>query len=175
MPQNNEREAVRNLQRYLKQLSYTEDTILSPPVDGIFDDSTANALIAFQRLHSLPENGVADKATWDKLYAEYLLSLERNTPPMRLDIFPRTPDDYFMSLGDEYFLVGIIQLLLNELTIIYDAFVPLVISGIFDEATEANIAEFQSKNLLEPTGRLDKKTWNRLIEAYDNYAKDYIK
>ena len=92
-----------------------------------------------------------------------------------LDLFPRVPDDYSLRRGDEYFLVNTVQFLLNELRIIYDSFIPLVISGIFDEATETNVMDFQKKNKLDATGRVDKETWNKIIEAYENYAGGYLK
>ena len=86
--------AVYNLQRYLRQISYTDKRIPAPPVDGIFGEQTKKSLIEFQRTHSLLPNGIADKATWDALYAEYLLSRSLYAPPMALDVFPRTPDGY---------------------------------------------------------------------------------
>lgn len=175
MSNSNEREAIRNLQTYLRQLSYTDQSIASPPIDGIFDTVTENSLRAFQRRSALPESGVADRATWNRLYEEYLLSLEENSPPERLSLFPRVPDGYYLSLGDEYYLVSIIQLLLNELRIIYDSFIPLVVSGVFDEATEANVIDFQNRNQLPATGRVDKATWDRIAKSFGNYAYDYVR
>jgi peptidoglycan hydrolase-like protein with peptidoglycan-binding domain len=93
---------------------------------------------------------------------------------MTLDIFPRVPDDYSVSLGDDFFLVSIIQFLLNELTIAYDSFIPLLISGVYDEATAKNIREFQQKNALEESGNVNKETWNRLVEAYSASASNYV-
>lgn len=170
-----ERDAITNIQRYLRQLSYTQNEIPSPPVDGIFGDATRASLEAFQRTHSLTPSGIADKATFDKLYEEYIASLALYSAPLALEIFPRTPDGYYLSLGDEFFLVSVIQLLLNELRIIYDSFIPLVISGVFDEATEANVSDFQAKRGLPPDGRVDKATWDALVRAYKNYASDYLR
>ncbi|MBQ8140996.1 MAG: peptidoglycan-binding protein [Clostridia bacterium] len=175
MAQISERDAVTNLQRYLRQLSYTEKSIPPLPIDGIFENATREALIAFQRLYSLSPSGVADRETWNKLYEEYLKSISKNQAPRMLDLFPRVPDDYSLRRGDEYFLVNTVQFLLNELRIIYDSFIPLVISGIFDEATETNVMDFQKKNKLDATGRVDKETWNKIIEAYENYAGGYLK
>ena len=167
-------EAVYNLQRYLRQLSYTDPRISSPPEDGIFGEATKKSLTEFQRTHALLPSGVADKETWDALYAEYLLSTALYAPPRALDIFPRVPDGYSVSPGDEFFLVNIIQFLLNELRILYDSFIPLLISGVYDDATAANIREFQRKNLLEESGRVDKRTWDRLVEAYEANASNYV-
>lgn len=175
MPYISSKDAITNLQRYLRQLSYTEPDIPSPPIDGIFDSATQNSLIAFQKKYGLPQSGVGDRDTWNKLYEEYLDSISRYSPPSDLSVFPRVPEGYAVSRGDEYFLVGIIQLLLNELKIIYDSFIPLIINGIFDEQTEANIIDFQKKNRLSPTGKVDKATWDSLVRAYALYAADYVR
>ena len=166
--------AVYNLQRYLRQLSYTDKRISAPPVDGIFGEQTKKSLTEFQRTQSLLPNGIADKETWDALYAEYLLSTALYAPPMALDIFPRVPDGYSVSLGDEFFLVSIIQFLLNELRIAYDSFIPLLVNGVYNEATAENIRDFQRRNQLSDSGRVDKATWDALARAYNAYAANYI-
>ena len=166
--------AVYNLQRYLRQLSYTYPRISSPPQDGIFGDKTKKSLTEFQRANSLIPSGVADKESWDALYAAYLLSTAAYAPPRPLDVFPRVPDGYSVSLGDEFFLVSIIQFLLNELRIVYDSFIPIFVSGVYDEATAENIRQFQRKNALSDTGRVDKETWDALSRAYNEYAANYV-
>ena len=166
--------AVYNLQRYLRQLSYADPRISAPPQDGIFDEKTKKSLTEFQRAHSLIPSGVADRETWDMLYSEYLLSTALYSPPRALDVFPRVPDGYAVSLGDEFFLVSIIQFLLNELRIIYDSFIPLFINGVYDEATAANVRNFQRKNRIADSGKVDKETWNALVRAYNEYAANYV-
>ena len=170
-----EEQAIRNIQRYLRQLSYEDPSIPSPPIDGILDTVTHDSILAFQKKHALAQNGVVDKKTWDMLYAEYLTSIAALSPPSPLYLFPRVPEGYYISKGDEYFLVSIIQLLLNELSIIYDSLIPLAINGIYDDATEKNIRDFQSKNDIAITGNTNKETWNKLVEAYRNYAFDYVR
>lgn len=166
--------AVANLQRYLRQLSYTNAEISSPPIDGIFEDKTRRSLTEFQKLYGLPQSGVADKASWDKLYLEYLRSLALYSPPLSLNIFPRVPDGYSVTLGDEFFLVSVIQFLLNELRIIYDSFIPLLVSGIYDETTAENIRIFQRKNKINETGTVNKETWDALVEAWNKNAANYV-
>lgn len=41
------------------------------PVSGIYDRLTGEAVLIFQRANSLPETGIADRKTWQKLTAEY--------------------------------------------------------------------------------------------------------
>ena len=63
-----EREAIRNVQRYLRQLSYTDSEIPPVPVDGIFGEATSNSLMAFQQKNGLRVSGVADRESFDALY-----------------------------------------------------------------------------------------------------------
>jgi len=58
----NQAPAVENLQRYLRQLSYDQPEIPAPPIDGIFESQTEEALRQFQRSRGLPVTGSADRA-----------------------------------------------------------------------------------------------------------------
>ena len=84
----NEKDAVRNMQRYLRQLSYTDSDIPPVPIDGIFGEATSNSLIAFQRKNGLAATGVADRESWDALYRNYLSSVRRFAPPKGFSPFP---------------------------------------------------------------------------------------
>lgn len=168
----NKEEAVTNLQRYLRRLSFEYDTqnMPRPPIDGIFDTDTENALIAFQRQMGLPPTGVADKQTWDRLFEEYMRVTEAERLAQGLFIFPDTPKDYAISKGDALTLVRILQLLLLELKLTYDIFEDITENGVFDEKTEAAVKEFQAANLLPVTGEVDRRTWNRIVREYANLA-----
>ena len=67
----NQKQAITNLQRYLRRLSYEYLSTPRVPIDGIFGESTKNALSEFQRENGLDVTGVADKRTWDSLFSEY--------------------------------------------------------------------------------------------------------
>lgn len=73
-----EREARRNIQRYLRQLSYFEPAIPSPPIDGVEGGDTTAAIKAFQKLEGLPETGTVDDTTFD-LISNHISHLLRNT------------------------------------------------------------------------------------------------
>ena len=162
-----EKDAIRNLQIYLRRLSYINDDTIKAPIDGIFESSTQNALRQFQRNNDLPVTGVADRATWDALYAQYLIELKRLTLPDPIIPFPSFPTDYKTSLGEESFLVSIIQYMLRELSIIYDTFNDVKITGKYDHITKDAISDFQKRNGLSDTGEVDKATWNALARIYN--------
>lgn len=162
-----ERDAIINLQRYLRRLSYLDDDRISSPIDGIFESHTENALRQFQRNNDLSVTGTADRKTWDLLYAQYLAELHRLSLPEPFIPFPSYPDDHAVTLGDESFIASVIQHILIELAFIYDQFDDVKMSGIYDESTQNAVREFQKRNSLEPTGDTDKQTWNALANAYN--------
>jgi len=164
------RAAIENLQRYLRRLSYARSEIPPPPVDGMFDTRTEESLSAFQRLYSLPMTGRADRATWELLFAEFLALSERDEV-VRVDLFPKTPSGYVAKRGEESAFVLLLQCLLSEIGVVYEFLPAVTPSGIYDEATENAVREFQRIGGLPPTGELDRRTYNRLIREYEFYAK----
>lgn len=162
-----QQDAVRNLQRYLLQLSFENNGISPPPVDGIFDTATEQSLMDYQKTKGLQPTGRADYATWTLLYNDYLASLILKDIPRSINAFPRFPENYSFANGSQSPLVTLLQYLLNELRLTYDEINAIPITGIFDEATEAGVRKFQSRNGLENTGEVDKSTWNALADAYN--------
>ena len=45
MEHDTRKDAVNNLQRYLRQLSYTDPDITAPPIDSIFEKATADSVV----------------------------------------------------------------------------------------------------------------------------------
>lgn len=163
----NLQDAIFNLQKYLRALSYTNDAIIPPPVDGIFDSATERSVRSFQEAFGLNANGIVDKSTWDAIYGQYLIAQEKSED---LPFFPSSPRDYSASLGEESAFVAIVQILLRELSVIYDGFPTIEISGKFDSPTESAIKELQRASGLAPTGLLDKITYKRLLYDLSRHA-----
>ena len=164
----NEEQAITNLQKYLRQLSYFNDDIQPIAINGTWNDETRNALIAFQRMNGLSPTGVADEQTWNLLFSQYMNSLEENSPPSRVSFFPREPSGQSIGLGDESFIVSVIQYMLSEIAVLYDGFESVEITGKYDEDTQAAISEFQKRNLFPQSGRVDKRTWDRIVISLDS-------
>ena len=144
-----------------------DDDMIKVPIDGIFETYTQNAVRQFQRNNDLPLTGVADRQTWDAVYQAYLKELERIALPDPIIPFPSFPVDYKIALGEESFLVSIVQHMLQELSTIYDTFDAVKINGKYDDTTKEAIKDFQERNGLMPTGEVDKATWNALSRIYN--------
>ena len=74
---------VRELQKYLLELSYATHGYPHLSIDGIFGVQTRDVLSLFQRRNRLPVTGVADRRTWEALYAAYLLARAAREPVHR--------------------------------------------------------------------------------------------
>ncbi len=172
-PKTNEQEAIRNLQRYLRQLSYVDNRIPAPPIDGIYDTGTRDALRAFQRTEALAETGVVDAATWELLFERYEESLVREGAPVPIAQFPRLSPGYALREGDESFLVRLIQYALGELDLIYEGLGDVPQTGIYDEETMEAVRSFQRRHGLPQTGEVDRTTWDALATTYNREFGGY--
>ena len=65
------------LQSILTQLSNENPSISQPDHNGVLDESTSEALAAFQFLAGLPPTGELDKITWKYLVKQFTLSASR--------------------------------------------------------------------------------------------------
>ena len=174
MTADNERDAIRNLQRYLRTLSYFDDRIPRIPIDGMFDSATEDAVRAFQAAYGLPVTGRVDEETWNLLFARYEEERTLHDAPARIAHFPRLPENYSVELGEQQFLVQIIQHALAELDTVYDWGFDIPLTGIYDEPTAAAVRIFQAKNGLPATGGVDRTTWNALANAYNAQFANYV-
>ena len=167
MPQYpNETAAVENLQRYLRQLSYHQ-AITPPPIDGIYESQTAQALREFQALYGLPVTGSADRQTWEILYRAYRASLGEHSPPRAVSLFPTEETNFAFRAQSTGFPVSALQYMLLELSALYSELEDVTMSGIYDERTAKAVRTFQQKNALPADGEVGLGTWNALVDQYN--------
>ena len=158
--------ATQNLQRYLRQLSFDEETIPPVPIDGIFDSRTEEALREFQRLRGLPVTGRGDEQTWERLFADYRASLALNSPPRAIPVFPLEPPSYVLDIGSRGFPVTALQHMLLELHQNYLPLVAVEVNGEYDEKTAEAVRLFQALNRLPINGAVGLLTWNAIADRY---------
>ena len=168
-----EKDAIRNLQTYLRAQALVYPNAIIPPVDGIFDSATRDALIDFQLRNSLAPTGVADRITHDLLYAQYLDITRNNNLANPIIPFPSYPLNYAIKRGERSFLVAVLQYMINEVGIVYNTLPLLEINGEYDEETERAVSQFQEINLLPVTAQADRLTWDALAKIY-NLSLHYL-
>lgn len=64
-------QAIRELQYFLRALAFHYKSIPLIGIDGIFEDETTSAVVAFQALFGLTPNGIVDFITWTRIFDEY--------------------------------------------------------------------------------------------------------
>ncbi|MBQ9777325.1 MAG: peptidoglycan-binding protein [Clostridia bacterium] len=166
--------AIRQLQRYLRALSYFDGIGGRVPLDGIFDDATEAALRAFQEKSGLPVSGRADQESFERLLAAYNAQNRETAAPARISHFPRFPTGYTVEAGETQFLVEIIQHALQELATVYDWERAIERTGVYDEQTAAAVRQFQQIHSLPQTGGVDLATWTALANAYNRGFAGYF-
>ena len=160
------REAVRQIQNYLYISSQVNPKITRVNPDGIYGESTAQAVAAFQTLFGLPSSGRVDFATWQALLDAYRKALPLLREPESIVPFEKSLKDKALSPGDRSELVRMIRLMLRQLGQRFLPFSELADSDEYDEEMEDAIFSFQRIVGLPVTGIVDLLTWNRLAESY---------
>jgi len=138
------------------------------PVDGIFGANTEAAVLEFQKIFNLKQDGIIGKSTWytiksisnaikklRKLQSEGLSTEE--IPPIFLNTLnPRDKNNYVTAL----------QYYLTMIKYNYPNIPSVEINGIYDNQTEMAVKKFQEIIGLNPTGTVNQQTIIPLLEQY---------
>ena len=151
---------IRSLQTMLRVLAEYDDRYRSVIPDGIYGNSTMQAVSAFQRAHGLAVTGITDQQTWEAIVREYepaLVAVEEAYP---VNIILNAGQ--VLRKGDKNPYLYVVQALLQVLAEEYASVGFPSNSGILDEATSDALSSFQALVGLPMTGELDKVTWKHL-------------
>lgn len=138
------------------------------PVDGVFDETTQEAVREFQRAFNLTPDGIVGKATWYKIIAIFNAVKRLNdlaSEGISLDEVTRLFDTE-LSIGDNGPEVFELQYLLSLIGA-YEAEIPIIsIDGSFGPSTESAVKAFQRNYGINETGIVTYPTWDQLYRAY---------
>lgn len=155
---------VLRIQWYLNRISYFLDgEIPTSAPTGIFSQSTANNVREFQRYFDLPQTGIIDETTWNRIVSVYY-SLLQNFPQEEevLESYPGTP----LRQGDEGENVLYIQQALNSIRNTISGINYVAEDGKFGPATATAVRQFQEFFSLTADGIVGPETWRRIAEIY---------
>lgn len=164
----NESLYIKEVQKFLRLLSRYDNDLTPLIPDGVYGPETREEVAKFQRLQGIPVTGIVDFVTWNILYSEYKKALEFAQQANFILPFGEVGNGGTVSDKDSGNIVYIIQIMLETLGVVYRELIDQPINGTFDEITKKNVREFQLKNNLDPTGEVDKITWNKLAESYND-------
>lgn len=158
--------SIIEIQENLRELNKAGRAITLVIPDGIYGLHTREAVSDFQKLVNLPESGIVNFQTWTLLVYHANAARAERSAPRAIHPFNRPLAGGSAQKGERFDLILLVQLMLNETQAYSD---PLELTGHLDEATEEALIDFQEKNGVEPSGRIDRATWDALAVAYDKY------
>ena len=153
---------VRTVQYYLSLVAYFDNTIPSPPYNGVFGASTRRSVEAFQRSEGLDPDGVVGRDTWNALvrrYDELLASLPQSVGSEEAELaYPGR----FLSEGQNGPDVERLQRLINRAAE-KNSFIPSVtVDGNYGNRTTEAVRAVQRESGLDPSGVTGPVTWARI-------------
>ena len=161
-------DAVIAIQRSLNEISNNYPRIPKVSVDGIFGESTENAVKELQSIFNLTPDGVVGLATWYKivyLYVGIRRLAELNSKGQQLlGLSFEYPN--VVAIGDRGEKVTIAQFLLSVIAEFYDTVPFVTIDGVFGQSTQNAVKEFQRTFGLPVTGVITQSVWNALYDVF---------
>lgn len=140
-----------------------------PAVDGIFGSRTRAAVVAFQQIFGLTADGIVGPATWYEIVRLYTgvtsLSELRSQGQQFYSINWSPPNG--LEVGDSGEKVRLLQYMLAVLSNYIPSIPPVVVDGIYGQATRAAVLAAQRRFRLPETGTVGAQTWD---EIYDQYS-----
>ena len=165
-------DAVAILQTQLNEVSNNYPAIPKLTVDGIFGETTQDAVKTFQSIFNLTPDGIVGEATWNRLLYLYVginRLAELNSQGDRLlGISLEYPE--VISEGDSGQEVTLLQYFLSVLSEFYTEIPFINIDGIYGTNTKNAVTAFQRLAGLPQTGVVGEATWNELYEAFMGIA-----
>ena len=132
--------------------------------DGIYGPETVTAVTAFQAREGLPQTGITDQQTWDRIVLSYEPALTRVGKAEPIEIIMNAGEIF--RIGDENPYIYLLQSILTQLSKNAPNITPPRHSGVFDQTTADALSTFQSLADLPQTGELDKITWKHLVRQF---------
>lgn len=166
---------VELLQRQLNRISVNFPGIPKIyPADGFFDASTTNAVKTFQEVFSLESDGIVGKATWNRIQLVYnsvknLYYL--NSEGLTIDDLA-TKFESDLSLGDSGEGVLSVQYYLSYIALFVPSVIATNMDGSFGENTKNSVISFQKTYSLDPTGTVDRATWDKIENVYLSFVNN---
>ena len=157
---------VRLIQYYLNVIAYFGGIFDIFPLNGIYDEVTAEAVKSFQQYFGLEPSGDVDRETWNRLseiYKETVSGIPDSIYGGNARLYP----GYFLSKGIRNQDVTNLQTYLSYIADFYTDIPKIPVTGYFGEQTTEAVKVFQRLFGLEPTGAVGAVTWNEIAKQYD--------
>ena len=160
---------VLDLQIRLNRIAENYPSIPKIPItNGVFDQTTLDAVLEFQRIFSLARDGIVGRATWYRVLFIFTAVKRLNELDAEgltyAEIAKQYPD--VLSIGMTGVGVEVIQYFLALIGLFEESVPAPLVDGIFGQETEGAVRAFQTQYGLSPTGIVDRETYRVLYDVY---------
>lgn len=140
------------------------------PANGLYGESTVDAVRVFQGVFGLPQTGVVNKATWYQL--KYIYTAVKDLAELTSEgLRPSEVEQTFpeqLSVGDYGQPVRSLQYYLNVIAYFNPSIPSVTADGVFGSDTEAQVRAFEEFYGLNPDGIVDFRTWQLIQQIYND-------
>jgi peptidoglycan hydrolase-like protein with peptidoglycan-binding domain len=162
-------EPVRRMQSDLNRIraNYPLIPIILNP-DGVFGQNTRESVTVFQRVFNLPQTGIIDRATWNRISSIFVAVTrlaELGGEGIRYTI-GKNPPNVTLTQGSKGKDVLEMQFIMNIIAAFYPGVPPTVKDGTFGAPDKNSVIEFQRTFGLPQTGNVGPLTWDMLYAVY---------
>ncbi len=155
------------LQYYLDYLSTYYDTIPPVTVDGIYGESTRNAVYAAQSTFGLPVDGVVGRETWNTIVDTYY-GIVRQIPVSYTEGNTIPFGGTVLRQGSESESVRVLQEYLDFISDYFPEVPGVTPTGYYGPRTEASVRAFQEVVGLPVSGIVNAVTWGAITDLYSD-------
>lgn len=159
---------VKSLQKMLRNIAYYKNEIPIIIDDGIFGDSTENAVIEFQKLYGLEPTGIVNFDTWNKIVSVSMDTDNRTEPADRILVFRES--NIPINPGDKDASLYVLQAMILALSESIDNISAPDVTGIHDENSVIAVKSVQKITGLDDSGIIDVDFSNHLGALYEVYV-----
>lgn len=131
-------------------------------VDGVFGAGTGSAVIVFQRLFGLSQDGIVGKLTWDRLNEIYVAVADGCIYESEEGANTRPWPGVLVRQGSTGDNVRYVQNSLNRVRTVLRTVPALAADGVFGAATRGAVVAFQGIFGLSQDGIVGQNTWSTL-------------
>lgn len=138
------------------------------PVNGFFQESTENAVIAFQRIFSSTPDGIVGKATWYQIIRIYVAVKKLAELQSEGQTWYNNTWEYpdAIKLGDRGLKVSHLQYMLSVIADFVPRIPAVSVTGYFDEQTRQAVLAYQNYISLPETGEVGTIAWDAIYELF---------
>ena len=165
---------VRTIQMEMNRISNNYPAINKiVPANGVYGESTVEAVRTFQGVFGLPQTGIINKATWYQI--KYIFVAVKGLSELSAEGLTEeevtNPYEATIQLGSYGNEVRQVQYFLNVIAYFNPA-VPTVSSdGVFNREMQRQVIAFEEFYGLTPDGIVDFRTWQRMRNIYLDILK----